>query len=333
MKRIKNYIIIAAGILLTACSADNEGAGMPECSTIPIDFDASDAYATRGSECGTGWGTAPGSAMAMWAYYYQDGSSTPQSMMQENKLEYNSSNHRWEYSPIIFWPKQGEMDFFAYAPYAPAGGGARAEFTTFSPSHINHQAILLNCHVPKSVITTVSQLQTLTVDPNDAVNQHDLMFAFQRRVKCAEQSVTSSVNMRFAHVMACIKFGVESSDATFNLPANTAKVVFGIGRLKTGGTLAICEPATPGGEPDVVWTLDGQEGTFYYTVPITSGSMYFSNEEFFFPPQDIEGGLVVTAYFFDSAGKRLEYHTITPQPSITKLERGKRTVLKLTSSK
>lgn len=332
MKRIKNYIIIAAGILLTACSADNEGAGMPECTTIPIAFGASDdTSATRGKELGSGWGTDKNSAMAMWAYYYQDGSSTPQSMMQENLLRYNEANTRWDYSPIIFWPKQGEMDFFAYAPYAPAGEGARKEFTTFSPSHINHQAILLNCHVPASVITTVDQLQTLTDAPNDAYNQHDLMFAFQRRVKCAEQSVTSSVNMRFAHVMACIKFDVESSDATFNLPANTAKVVFGIGRLKTGGTLAICEPATPGGEPDVVWTLDGQEGTFYYTVEIRYGKLFFTRDEFFFPPQDIEGGLVVTAYFFDSEGKRLEYHTITPQPSITKLERGKCTVLKLTS--
>lgn len=323
--------------MMASCGSDLEETAKVEFSTVPVSFGASDDAGgmTRGSEYGSDWSIQFGSAMAMamWAYYYQDGSSTPQSMMLENTLTYNSTNARWDYSPIIYWPKSGNMDFFSYAPARIIGGdgkyvtpNAREEFTTFSPSHINHQAILMNCHVPASQITSTTQLETLTKNVNDAANQFDLMFAFQRNVKCAEQTVSSKVNMKFAHVMAGIKFGVESG-ATFNLPAGTTKVVFGIGRLKTGGTLAICEPSTPGAEPGVVWTLDGQEGTFYYTVDIVDGKLFFTSDEFFFPPQNIENGLVVTAYFYDAGGKT-GYRTV--RADIKQLERGKCTVLKLT---
>lgn len=313
--------------MMASCGSDLEETAKVEFSTVPVSFGASDDAGgmTRGREYWSDWSTTNNSAMAMWAYYYQDGSSTPQSMMQENTLTY--TNNRWDYSPIIYWPKSGTMDFFSYAPVLD---GARKEFTTFSPSHINHQAILMNCHVPASQITSTTQLETLakTKNVNDAANQHDLMFAFQRNVKCAEQTVSSKVNMKFAHVMAGIKFSVESG-ATFSLPAGTTKVVFGIGRLKTGGTLAICEPSTPGAEPGVVWTLDGQEGTFYYTVDIVDGKLFFNSHVFFFPPQNIESGLVVTEYFFDAEGKKtMDYRTV--RTDIKQLERGKCIVLKLT---
>lgn len=317
--------------MMASCGSDLEETAKVDYSTVPVSFGASDDAGgmTRGREYGSTWSTTDDSEMAMWAYYYQDGSSTPQSMMQENTLTYNSTNARWDYSPIIYWPKSGNMDFFSYAPVCD---GARKEFTTFSPSHINHQAILMNCHVPASQITSTTQLETLekTKNVNDAANQFDLMFAFQRNVKCAEQTVSSKVNMKFAHVMAGIMFGVESG-ATFNLPAGTTKVVFGIGRLKTGGTLAICEPSTPGAEPGVVWTLDGQEGTFYITAPINGAVLSFPGDVFFFPPQNIESGLVVTAYFYDAEGnKKTDYRTV--RTDIKQLERGKCTVLKLTSA-
>lgn len=342
MKIFENLLYpFCALLMLVSCATDLEESTRPEFSTVPISFGASDdaESVTRGNEIGSGWSHEDNSKMAMWAYFFESGSSTPQSMMQEQVLTYSGTNARWEYSPIIFWPKSGTMDFFSYAPARIIGGdgkyvtpNAREEFTTFSPSHINHQAILMNCHVPASQITSTTQLETLakTKNVNDAANQFDLMFAFQRNVKCAEQTVSSKVNMKFAHVMAGIKFGVKEGD-TFNLPAGTTKVVFSIGRLKTGGTLAICEPPTPEAEPGVVWTLDGQEGTFYYTVPIVGGSIVFTSEEFFFPPQDIEQGLVVTAYFYDGEGKKNQTDFRTVRTDIKKLERGKCTVLKLTS--
>lgn len=324
--------------MLASCSTDADSPQSPtviEFSDVPIGFGTT---TSRGTEIGTGWSTSEGSAFNVTAYYYADGSSTPLSLINDNNVRYESGS--WTYAPTVYWPKNGTVDFFSYAPACIGDNGnpitpnARHEFNTFTPSHINHQAILVDCHVPASEITTIHTLETLGTAtspyPNDAKNQEDLMFAFQRNVKCAEQSVSSKVNMKFAHVMAGIRFGVKEG-AIFTLPAGTTKVVFGIGRLKTGGTLAICEPSTPGAEPDVVWTLDGQEGTFYYTVPIDGTTIRFDSEEFFFPPQDIENGLVVTAYFYDEEGKKNQTDFRTLRTDIKKLERGKCTVLKLTS--
>lgn len=320
-----------AVILVTiaaACHDDcDEATTHTPSNTTPIAFNAATTDG-RGVENGTTWANTDGSQMAVWAYYYGEGSETPQNTMIETTLTYNAANTRWDYAPVVYWPLQGTMDFFAYAP---ARAKARREFTTFSPSHVNHQAILLRCHVPASEVTTIHQLADLAgmdAGPNDAARQEDLMFAFQRNVACADRAVTDFVTLCFAHVMAGLKLAL-SDERPIALPTGTAKVVFGIGRLKTGGTLAICEPAAPGGRPSVVWTLDGQEGTFYITADTAdTGTLTLPNDEFFFPPQTIEGGLRVTAYFYDTDNHRLDYREVNTD--IQQIERGKSVTITLT---
>lgn len=352
--------ILLAGIMAmtTGCASDdtsNDGLNI-EFSTIPIAFggegkplsldDESDV--TRGTAYGSSWGTATGSNMDVWAYHYQPNSTTPIGLMREQRVTYDSPY--WVYTPIIFWPKEGTADFYAYAP---ACYGARREFETFTPSHINYQALLMNCHVPASQITTIHTLGTAngyvsTVKPHDAANQYDLMFAFNRDMICSEQSVSDVVNFKFVHAMAGLRLMVATDGYALNIPSDAAKMIVGVGRLKTGGTLAICEPNALGGYPEVEWTLDGLEGTFYETYniidnPDTPGQKIISRErtvdvpddqgDFFFPPQKLENGITVSLYFYDEDNKRIDYRVANVSKSkIGELPRGTITTLKLGSA-
>ena len=325
---------------------------------------ADEIAVTRGVAFQPAWSTTKGSTMAVTAVHYPQDSETPIQMMGEQTVTCKEvtttlpATYVWQYAPVVYWPKSGLMDFFAYAPATEA----RTEVSTLTPSHVNHQAMLMKCHVPASEITTIHTLGTSNgavsaATPHDASKQHDLMFAFQRRLRCEDyaSSVTSKVTMQFAHAMAGIKLDVtglkdamddngtpsDDSDDTPKVPAGTSKIVIGIGRLKTGGTLAICEPATAGETPDVVWTLDGLEGTFYETYTVTWASSPATittiereggNEDdvFFFPPQVLEQGLTVTAYFYDQDNKRIGYRTLTlPKSELGELTRGTIKTLKI----
>lgn len=306
---------------------------------------ADEIAVTRGMAFQPAWSTTNESTMAVTAVHYPQDSETPIQMLGEKTVTCTGATTTspavWQYTPLIYWPKSGLMDFFSYAPATEA----RTEVSTLTPSHVNHQAMLMKCHVPASEITTIHTLGTSNGDvlastPHDASKQHDLMFAFQRRLRCEDyaSSITNKVTMQFAHAMAGIKLNVDGlkdakdSDDTPKVPAGTSKIVIGIGRLKTGGTLAICEPA---GAPDVVWTLDGLEGTFYETYTVTSDgsiSREGGNEDdvFFFPPQVLEQGLTVTAYFYDSTDKRIGYRTLTlPKSELGELTRGTIKTLKI----
>lgn len=350
MRNLTSYfILLVFASLLAACSAEDENLRQR-----PLAFTVSEEPLTRGTAFNATWSAQGGSAFSVVGYYYAPGSLTPQPLL-DNTVTRGAS--QWGYSPVVYWPMEGTADFFSYAP---ACEGARKEFQRFTPIHTDYQAILADCHVPASQITTIHSLGTynsaITAYPHDAANQYDLMMAYLRDVPCAEQAVTSYVNMKFVHVMAGVRINMAAlvTAGLTKLPAGTKKIVIGLGRIRTGGTLAICEPASPGGPADVVWTLDGLEGTFYETYDVewsdettisaitreTTGmpsgaadQAWEDDATFFFPPQEFESGLTVTAYFYDKENKRLFYHAVTlpytGTDAIHALERGKILNLKL----
>lgn len=343
MKRILPYIIFwTIAILAAACSGEEE-----PLRGNPIGFSASEEMPVRGTAYNTTWSTVNGSAFDVVAYYYALGSLVAQPLL-ENTVTRDGT--KWGYSPVVYWPVEGTVDFFAYAP---ACEGARKEIQRFTPSHTDYQTILVDCHVPASEITTVHSLGTdnvpITAFPHDAAKQYDLMFSSLRDVPCDEQSVTSRVNMQFVHSMAGVDVDLSAlaENAATKIPVGTGRIVVGIGRIKTGGTLAICEPATPGRLCDVRWTLDGLEGTFYETYQVTydqnqvingiirdrtgkPGDMRDVDWEaagtFFVPPQQFESPLVVSVYFYSSGGLRLSYRSFnlptTGDDAVTALKRG-----------
>lgn len=350
MKRLIPYNFLwAIAVMMAACSDTEE-----PLRSRPLTFAVSEEPQARGTAYGTTWGTTDGSAFDVVAYYYAPGSLIAQPLL-ENTVTRDGTD--WGYSPVVYWPIEGTVDFFSYAP---ACEGARKQLQRFTPNHTDYQTILVDCHVPASEITTVHSLGTdvvpITAYPHDAAHQYDLMFASLRDVPCDEQSVTSRVNLPFVHAMAGVDVDLSAlaENAATKIPAGTEKIVVGIGRIKTGGTIAICEPATPGALSDVRWTLDGLEGTFYETyrltwsaddVPVVPGIIrdeirkpadmtteaWQKAGTFFVPPQQFETGLIVTIYFYDSGGRRMFYRSYTlpttGSDAVPALERGK--ILKL----
>lgn len=357
-------------MLLTACSSDEvllapqvEFSDVPVQFGVPDDFSYARASATRGEAYDHKWAEVQGNVMNVTAVHHQEGSNTPIAMMSERDVTHVTLDPtvlQWTYFPVVYWPTNGTMDFYGYAPSTDL---VRNEFSSLTYSHDNYQAMLMKCHVPNSVVTTTDQFmaannpETLAQLPHDAANQQDIMFAFQRNMKCTEQAVTSVVKMNFAHVMAGVKINFltygeinpstygdshpDKDKIAFNIPRGTMKVLIGIGRIKTGGTLAICEPDYLGGAPNVEWTLDGLEGTFYESFNVDNSdperpqlvipledAEHPRQDIFFFPPQKLDRDLTVTAYFYNSENKRIGYR-ITTASGLGRFERGKIVTLKI----
>ncbi|MCQ2335385.1 MAG: fimbrillin family protein [Paludibacteraceae bacterium] len=297
-------------------------------SDIPMLFGASDASEGNGTQSrglahGTTWTTTPGSQMAVSAYHYASASSaTPQRMLVEKTVscaDAGAGLYRWDYSPVIYWPHSGKMDFYAYAPAKTDGGGNPVDgentsmiISSLRTSHIDHQGMLMDCHVPASEVTTIHQIIRNdglgnTFFPNDEDHQVDAMFAMLRNRDCAEVAMAERVNLQFAHAMASIKLELPITGTNnwgTELPGggDKTRIVVSLGRIRTGGTLAVCEPATPG-RPDLVWTLDGTEGTFYATFynEGTDPSEHDLESTWFFPPQTIQNPtFVLRVYTWDT---------------------------------
>lgn len=369
-------LALLLGILLTthlvgACN-DDEMPGIVWSDT-PIGFAAGDHTPmadtavpcaasdnpSRGARYDAVWGTTDGSMMAVSAQYYDEASNTPISLMHETTVSCNGT--AWTYNPVVYWPLTGTMDFYAYAPAQTdaegnpvTGRNAKPLFHSLTTSASNYQAMLMDCHIPPSEITTIHTLGTTSnARPHDAHQQVDAMFAFRRGMVCAEQSVTQPVAFSFVHTMAALQINL--SGLAFNkVPAGTTRIVVGVGRIKTGGTLAICEPEVPGDlTADVVWTLDGLEGTFYETYAVewintypsisreTTGKpatpigvsevewtrQWEDDATFFMPPQTIDSGIKVFVFFYDSSNHRIDYREVNT--GITTLTRGQVTTIRL----
>lgn len=48
---------------------------------------------------------------------YTDGQTSDPDFFKNPKVTYSNSNKKWTYTPLKYWPTQGQIDFLAYAPY------------------------------------------------------------------------------------------------------------------------------------------------------------------------------------------------------------------------
>lgn len=117
------------------------------------------------------------------------------SLFKNQQVTYDKTKSKWTYSPLRFWPTQGHIDFFAYAPY---------------DSQYDN------------IVTKDNQKLTFRVDPV-INNQKDLLYA--NAVGQTKESISSTgnkVKFQFAHALSKLGYKVKlsgdySSNATFNL--------------------------------------------------------------------------------------------------------------------
>ena len=117
-------------------------------------------------------------------YSTTDG-STPtygQNLFLNQSVTYSSTETKWTYSPVKYWPTEGHIDFLAYAPYDKT-----------------QKKLLDN----KNLFFTVN---------SDVTKQIDFLWANAANQTKANNSGTNKVKFNFNHALAKIGYSVKSKD-------------------------------------------------------------------------------------------------------------------------
>lgn len=265
MKRTNNIALTAClfiACLLTGCSKEIPSQNNQD--VIGFNIDA----ATRGTVQTTD--NLPG--FGVLAYYHATGGfnsavSTPDYMYN---VQVQKSGSNWVYNPLRYWPLNGSMSFFAYAPHTASAGGSlgiSAKESTGIP--------ILTYTVPDNV---TQQLDLLAATPLYAITDR-----------------ANKVHFDFNHTLSRVNFDAKLSSA---LPTGwTAKVKeVQISSLKNKGTYRFDSWTIAGDAADKSYTLSIANGLLR---DVTVGAAAFQpvsadNANLFLIPQAVDAGDIIT---------------------------------------
>ena len=119
--RLAFYVLIAQ-LVLSGCA----GEGVEETSSSSSSEITFDAYvgrnaSTRSSETNITLlkGTEGNSGFGVFARYkHTDGTISPLMLMNNERVTWNKDQKHWEYTNTRYWPNEGSVDFYAFAPHS-----------------------------------------------------------------------------------------------------------------------------------------------------------------------------------------------------------------------
>lgn len=191
---MKNYCIceLAALAALTFASCSSESVedlgGNQTSQQVAIGFDGylgRSAVDTRGTESDITAIQAENVGFGVFGNYSTTDGSTPtygQNLFLNQSVTYSSTETKWTYSPVKYWPTEGHIDFLAYAPYDKT------------------QKKLLDS---KNLVFMVN---------SDVTKQIDFLWANAANQTKANNSGTNKVKFNFNHALAKIGYSVKSKD-------------------------------------------------------------------------------------------------------------------------
>lgn len=122
-KKFVMSIAAMAALTLVSCSSDDLDSFSGDSSkNEAISFDgylgrsAVAVNGTRGSEVKIGDLQADGFGV-FGKYTSTDGQTSDANFFKNQQVTYSTTESKWTYSPLKFWPSDGHIDFLAYAPY------------------------------------------------------------------------------------------------------------------------------------------------------------------------------------------------------------------------
>ena len=122
-KKFVMGIAAMAALTLVSCSSDDLDSFSDNSSkNEAISFDgylgrsAVAVNGTRGSEVKIGNLQTDGFGV-FGKYTSTDGPTSDANFFKNQKVTYSTTESKWTYSPLKFWPSDGHIDFLAYAPY------------------------------------------------------------------------------------------------------------------------------------------------------------------------------------------------------------------------
>ena len=151
----------------------------------------------------------------------------------------------WTYEPLMFWPNNGKLSFFAYSPYASQGDS----YTSLSSSS-----------------STAGYPQLTYTVPDDVIIQRDLLVS----VPLLNQTKTSrnadgKLPLTFRHALSCIVFKAKMTDAC-DFPVKVTSIT--LGNFKNKATLSYDVGNTPG---TFSWTPTEDASDKSYMLTINNG--------------------------------------------------------------
>ncbi len=246
MKR-KEYILLSAALLIAFTSCDkndpepaNDGDKIDFIAT-PFHESFSQADHARGSETGND----DMQDFGVYAYYTADafipGTSTPNFMCNTHVKKTSGT---WTYEPLMFWPNNGKLSFFAYSPYASQGD----PYTSLS-----------------STSSTAGYPQLTYTVPDDVITQRDLLVS----VPLLNQTKTSrnadgKLPLTFRHALSCIVFKAKMTDVC-DFPVKVTSIT--LGNFKNKASLFYDLTATPG---TFSWTMPKEAPDKSYSLAINN---------------------------------------------------------------
>lgn len=112
--RLAFYVLIAQ-LVLSGCA----GEGVEETSSSSSSEINFDAYVGRNASTRAGVTnitSLKGSGFGVFARYnHTDGAISP--LMDNERVTWNEKENRWGYANTRYWPNEGTVDFYAFAPY------------------------------------------------------------------------------------------------------------------------------------------------------------------------------------------------------------------------
>ena len=183
-------IAAMAALTLVSCSSDDlDSLSDNSSKNEAISFDgylgrsAVAVNGSRGSEVKIGDLQTSADGFGVFGNYNTGGQEFGANLFNNQQVKYSSTDKKWTYSPLKYWPTQGHIDFLAYAPYN-AG--------TFENTY----------HLKFNVSETITK-------------QKDLLYAKTVGQTMAENSGTNKVSFKFNHALSRLGYSVKLKDASY----------------------------------------------------------------------------------------------------------------------
>lgn len=249
-------IAAMAALTLVSCSSDDlDSLSDNSSKNEAISFDgylgrsAVAVNGSRGSEVKIDQLKTSADGFGVFGNYNTGGQEFGANLFNNQQVKYSSTDKKWTYSPLKYWPTQGHIDFLAYAPYN-AG--------TFENTY----------HLKFNVSETITE-------------QKDLLYAKTVGQTMADNSGTKKVTFKFNHALSRLGYSVKlngtcSSDATITLKKITLA-----GSAPASATETASEPTGAFHKTGTIdlstgnWSsLSGKQYFNWYSAPTseTSGS-------------------------------------------------------------
>ena len=230
-KKFVMGIAAMAALTLVSCSSDDLDSFSDNSSkNEAISFDgylgrsAVAVNGTRGSEETVNTLKTKGFGV-FGTYSSTDGQTSDDNFFKNQKVTYSTTESKWTYSPLKFWPSDGHIDFLAYAPY--------------------------NYDGTNTTLTGGSKINNFTVSGTIA-DQTDLLWTNAMSSISADlTSAKEKVNFQFHHALSRLGYTVKltgdysSDNVTFTLKKITlagSPTDAETGAFYTSGTIDLSMP-------------------------------------------------------------------------------------------